>query len=223
MNDSDELTEPAVLRAVHDSMSMLPLPAAPHVETITARARARRQRRAGVLSIAGAGACAALAVSLAGGSGGAVPAAQHDNAPQNHAAPARLTAFSVVAGADGSTTLTLYPGEVANPNAVRQALAEHGIPALVTAGQFCQNGTLPAWPGIDQVATFSATGPRHATNGRAGGMTVVIHGAAIPSGAKLSIGYRQDPQNREISFKLIQDGAPLTCTSLPDSGPHGND
>ena len=223
MNDNDELTERVVLSTVRDSMSLLPLPTAPHVETITARARARRQRRVGGLSIAGAGAFAALAVSLLGGSGGAVPAAQHGNAAQHHAAPVQLTAFSVVTGADGSTTLTLYPGEVANPSAVRRALAEHGIPALVTAGQFCQNGTLPGWPGIDHVATLSATGLQHAPSGRAGGMTVVIHGSAIPSGAKLSIGYRQDPQNREISFKLIQDGAPLTCTSLPDSGPHGDD
>jgi len=149
-------------------------------------------------------------------------AAQHDNAPQHHAAPLRLTAFSVVTVADGSTTLTLYPGEVANPNAVRQALAEHGIPALVTAGQFCQNGTLPGWPAIDQVATFLGPSPKDAINGRSPGMTVVIHGSAIPSGAKLSIGYRQAQQNREISFKLIQDDAPLTCTSLPDSGPHGD-
>jgi hypothetical protein len=229
MNDHDELTERVVLSTVRDSMSVLPLPAAPHVETITARARARRQRRVGGLSIAAAGACAALAVGLLGGSGGAGPAAQHGdaaehhNAAQHHATPVQLTAFSVVTGAGGSTTLTLYPGEAANPSAVRQALAEHGIPALVTAGQFCQNGTLPGWPGINQVATLSPTGLQHATSGRAAGLTVVIHGSAIPSGAKLSIGYRQDLQNREISFKLIQDGAPLTCTSLPDSGPHGND
>lgn len=234
MNDNDELTERIVLSTVRDSMSVLPLPAAPHVETITARARARRQRRVGGLSVAGAGACAALALSLLGGSGGAMPAAQHDNAAQNdsaaqhddapphHAAPVQLTAFSVVTTADGSTTLTLHPGEVANPSAVRQALAEHGIPALVTAGQFCQNATLPGWPAIDQVATFGNPGLKHAANGRPAGMTVVIHGSAIPSGSKLSIGYRQDPQNREISFKLIQDGAPLTCTSLPDSGPHGD-
>lgn len=222
MNDNDELTERVVLSTVRDSMSVLPLPTAPHVETITARARARRQRRVGGLSIAGAGACAALAFSLLGGSGGAMPAAQHDSAPQHHAAPVQLTAFSVVTAADGRTTLTLYPGEVANPNAVRQALAEHGIPALVTAGQFCQNGTLPGWPAIDQIARFLGAGPKHAANDRPPGMTVVIHGSAIPRGAKLSIGYRQGPQNREISFKLIQDGAHLTCTSLPDSGPHGN-
>jgi len=222
MNDNDELTERAVLSAVRDEISVLPLPAAPHLETITARARARRQRRVGGLSIAGAVACAALAVSLAGGSGGAAPAVQRDTAPPRHAAPVQLTAFSVVTGAGGSTTLTLYPGEVANPSAVHQALAEHGIPALVTAGRFCQNGTSPGWPGIDQVATFSATGLQHPANGQAGSRIVVIHGSAIPRGAKLSIGYRQDPQNREISFTLIQDGVPLTCTSLPDNGPHGN-
>jgi hypothetical protein len=41
----------------------------------------------------------------------------------------------------------------------------------------------------------------------------VIHGSAIPRGAELSIGYRQNPQDREISFKLIKDGAPLTCST----------
>jgi hypothetical protein len=222
MNNYDELNERVVLSTVRDSMSGLTLPAAPHVQTITTRARARRQRRAGGLAIAGGAAFAALALTLPGGSGGTVPAAQHDNAPQHRVTPVQLTAFSVITNADGSTTLTLYPGQVANPNAVRRALAEHGIPALVTAGQFCQNGTLPEWPAIDQVATFLAPGLKHPANGRPPGTTVVIHGPAIPRGAKLSIGYRQDPQNREISFKLIQDRAPLTCTSIPDSGPHGN-
>ena len=33
--------------------------------------------------------------------------------------------------------------------------------------------------------------------------------------AKLSIGYRQDPQNREISFKPIQDGAPAHLQQPP--------
>ena len=51
----------------------------------------------------------------------------------------------------------------------------------------------------------------------------MIYGSAIPRGAELSIGYRQDPQNREISFTLIQAGAPLTCTSIPDHGPHPDD
>jgi hypothetical protein len=221
MNDNDELDDRVVLSAVRDSMSVLPLPAAPGVEVITARARARRQRRLGGLSAAGAGACAALAVSLASGSGAAVPTAQQ-HAPQHRTAPVQLTAFSVVSSAGGTTTLTLYPGQVANPGAVRRALAGHGIPALVTAGRFCQTATQPRWPGIGQVATFSAAGLRHPAPGRPAGPAVVIYGSAIPAGAKLSIGYRQDSRSREISFKLIQDGAPLTCTSIPDNGPHGN-
>jgi hypothetical protein len=51
----------------------------------------------------------------------------------------------------------------------------------------------------------------------------VIYGSKIPRGVKLSIGYRQDSQDREISFTLIKAGAPLTCTSMPDHGPHGDD
>jgi len=59
--------------------------------------------------------------------------------------------------------------------------------------------------------------------GTGGPGPVVIYGSAIPRGVELSIGYRQDPGNREISFTLIQAGAPLTCTSIPDNGPHGDD
>ena len=64
MND-DDLNDSAVLSAVRDSISGLPMPAAPRLEAITARGRARRRRRLGGLSIAGAGACAALVVGLA--------------------------------------------------------------------------------------------------------------------------------------------------------------
>ena len=220
MNDNDELNDGAVLSAVRDSISGLPMPTAPRLEAITARGRARRRRRLGGLSMAGAGACAALAVALAGGAGSAGPAPQHE------APPVHLAAFSVVSGPGGTTTLTLYPGQVANPSAVRQALAEHGIPALVTAGRFCRTADQPP-PGVGQVVVLSPpplqrTGkPSLARTGRPG--PIVIHGSAIPSGVKLSIGYRQDPQSHEISFTLIQAGAPLTCTSIPDHGPHGDD
>ena len=74
MNDNDELNDSAVLSAVRDSISGLPMPAAPRLQAITARGRACRRRRLGGLSIAGAGACAALAVGLAGGSGSVRPA-----------------------------------------------------------------------------------------------------------------------------------------------------
>jgi hypothetical protein len=219
MNGNDELNDSAVLSAVRDSISGMPMPAAPRLQAITARGRAHRRRRLGGLSIAGAGACAALAVGLAGGSGSAGPAPQHETPPVH------LAAFSVAAGPGGTTTLTLYPRQVINPDAVRQALAEHGIPALVTAGKFCRTADQPS-PGVGQVVVLphlrqQVTGGQPPWPARTGGPgPIVIHGSAIPRGVELSIGYRQDPQDREISFSLIKAGAPLTCTSIPDNGPH---
>lgn len=135
MNDNEGPNDSAVLSAVRESISGVPLPAVPRLEAITARGRARRRRRLAGLSVAGTGACAALVVTLAA-TGSAGPAPQHaaGAASRHRATQVHLAAFSVVTGPDGATTLTLYPGQVINPGAVRQALAEHGIPALVTAG-----------------------------------------------------------------------------------------
>ena len=158
MNDNDELNDSAVLNAVRDSICGLPMPAAPRLQAITARGRARR-RRLGGLAMAGAGACAALAVGLAAAG----------LAGQASAASATARSVSGPSGGvlgrrrpDGATTLTLYPGQVANPNAVRQALAEHGIPALVTAGRFCRTADQPP-PGVGQVVVLSP-GPQQAAH-----------------------------------------------------------
>jgi hypothetical protein len=225
MNDHDELNDGAVLSAVRDSISGVPMPMAPRLEAIKARGRARRLRRLGGLSVAAAGACAALVVGLAGGAPAARPGMQAAPASHHHVSGVHLVAFTVAAGPDGTTTLTLYPGQVADPSAVRQALAAHGIPALVTAGEFCRTAVQPA-PGVGDVLQIS--GPRQ-IQARVGGQPtgkpgpIVIYGSRIPSGVELSIGYRQDTQDNEISFTLIVTNAPLTCSSIPDHGPHGND
>jgi hypothetical protein len=224
MNDND-VHDSAVLSAVRDSIARLPTPKAPQVEAIKARGRARRLRRVGGLSVVAAGACAALVVGLTGGAPAARPALQAGPRPVHHATTVHLVAFRVAAGPDGTTTLTLYPGQVADPGAVRQALAEHGIPALVTAGQFCRTAVQPA-PGVGDVVTLS--GPRQIQIPANGQPTarpgpIVINGSNIPSGVELSIGYRQDSQENEISFSLIVANAPLTCTSIPDHGPHTGD
>jgi Sigma-70, region 4 len=225
MNDNEELKAGAVLSAVRDSMSGLRMPTAPRLDAITARGRGRR-RRMGGLSIAGASACAALVAvaGLAGGSGGAAhaPVVSAGHAPQHQVLPAHLAAFSVVAGPGGTTTLTLYPGQVISPDAVRQALAEHDIAALVTASQFCRTADQPA-PGVGDVVVISPRPNQVPTSGHPAGPTLTIYGSRIPSGVKLSIGYRQASQNREISFTLIVAGAPLTCATIPDNGPHGDD
>jgi hypothetical protein len=223
MNDNDELNDSAVLSAVRDSISGLPMPTAPRLEAITARGRARRGRRLAGVSMASVGACAALVVGLAGGWGSAGSAPQARPAPPHHATEVQLAAFSVVADPDGSTTLTLGPGQMINPNAVRQALAEHGIPALVTAGEFCRTADQPA-PGVGDVVVLLPHGMRYVgSGGPPPRPSIVIYESRIPRGVKLSIGYRQDAQDREISFTLIKAGAPLTCTSMPDHGPHGDD
>jgi hypothetical protein len=223
MNDNDELNDSAVLSTVRESISGLPMPAAPRLDAITARGRARRRRRLGGLSLAAAGACAALVAGLAGSPARAPASA--GSAP-HHAAPAvHLVAFSVVADPGGGTTLTLYPGQVADPNAVRQALAEHGIPALVTAGQFCRTAVQPA-PGVGDVVELPQR-PVQQVSGpvppQGGAGPIVIYGSRIPNGVELSIGYRQDSQDNEISFTLIVTGAPLSCSSIPDHGPHPDD
>jgi len=225
MNDNDELNDGAVLSAVRDSISGLPMPVAPRLGAIKARGRARRRRRLGGLSIAAAGACAALAARLAGGAPAARPALQAGPTSHHHVSGVHLVAFTVADGPDGTTTLTLYPGQVAHPSAVRQALAEHGIPALVTAGEFCRTAVQPA-PGVGDVVTFSGPGkiqisPGGQPTARPG--PIVIYGSRIPRGVELSIGYRQNSQENEISFTLIVANAPLTCTSIPDNGPHGDD
>ena len=115
-------------------------------------------------------------------------------------------------------SVQLAEDQVANPNAVREALAEHGIPALVTAGKFCRTASQPP-PGVGQVVVL----PHRSQHGIGRLGPIVIHGSAIPRGVELSIGYRQDPQDREISFTLVQAGAPLICASIPDNGPHGDD
>jgi hypothetical protein len=223
MNDNDELNDSAVLSAVRDSISGLPMPTAPRLEAITARGRARRRRRLAGVSVASVAACAALVVALAGGWGSAGPAPQARPAPPHHATEVQLAAFSVVADRDGSTTLTLGPGQMINPNAVRQALAEYGIPALVTAGEFCRTADQPA-PGVGDVVVLLPHGLRYVgSGGPPPRPSIVIYGSKIPRGVKLSIGYRQDAQDREISFTLIKAGSPLTCTSMPDHGPHGDD
>ena len=225
MNDNDELSEGAVLSAVRDCISGLPMPMAPRLDAIKARGRVRRRWRLGGLSMAAAGACAALVVGLAGGAPAARPAMQAGPGSHHHASGVNLVAFTVAAGPDGTTTLTLYPGQVADPSAVRQALAEHGIPALVTAGEFCRTAVQPA-PGVGDVVTLSGPGKiQIPTSGQptARPEPIVIYGSRIPSGVELSIGYRQDSQENEISFTLIVANAPLTCTSIPDHGPHGDD
>ncbi len=105
-------------------------------------------------------------------------------------------------GSGDSTTLILYKGPKyprLDPTALHEALARHGIPALVTVGTFCRS-TPSAPASLGQVV--------HPSN-LADGSAMVINGQAMPSGTRLSIGYFQG----HVRMALIEDGAPLSCSS----------
>jgi hypothetical protein len=192
MNDTD------VLREVHDSLSGLHMRRP--VEAIVASGRARRRGRLSRLAAAGGAAGIALTLGLTGvmSSGNAARRASPHTA--------QLAAFSIVSSPGGTSTLTLRKGKQyrLDPNALRQALAQHGIPALVTVGTMC--GTAQEPNGLDRVMSTYRLAD--------GAVVTKFNPAAIPAGSKLSIGYFPTG----TSFALIEDGAPLICNSNPGDG-----
>jgi hypothetical protein len=173
------------------------------VENVLARSRAhRRRRRAGVTAAAAgtAGAVAAMTLTLGG-------AAQvHSGAqPRPSAGSAALTAFSVTSGPGESTTLILHKGPQyapLDPGALRQVLAQHGIPALVTVGTFCRS-TTGSLGSVGQLL--------HPSTLADGSDEMVINGAAMPSGTELSIGYFPS----YIRLAVVGRAAALLCSSAP--------
>jgi hypothetical protein len=165
------------------------------LEEIYARGRRHRTRRR-VAGVVAAGAATAVA---AGVTAMAVAPARHPAQPFN----AQLTAFSISPGANGTSALTLRKGQQyrLDPAALRQALAQHGVPALVTVGKACDSSPEPL--GLDQAVTAQ----RHPD----GSVTLTINPREMPLGSELSIGYFTS----KTVFALIQQGAPLHCTDAP--------
>jgi hypothetical protein len=171
------------------------------VAEVFARSRAcRRRRLSGLTAAACATAGAAAAITLTSG-GPAAPAISGSLPPPTHG-PVELAAFSVTSGPGGSTKLILRKGAQyrLDPAALRQALARHGIPALVTVGTFCRpaNG-----------ASVSLGQVLHQETLAHGSGAVVMNGRAMPSGTRLSIGLFPNA----VKMLLIKDAAPLSCGS----------
>jgi hypothetical protein len=194
MNEHDD-----VVCQVRDSFSGLHMDLP--VEDILARGRVRQRRRVAGLTGAGAAVGAVVAVTLTLGG----PAQTRSGSPPP-ASPgtAKLAAFSVTSGPGNSTTLMLRKTRQyrLDPGALREALARHGIPALVTVGTFCSS--TPGWTPAPGRIVHSAQ--------RANGWAMtVINRSEMPSGTRLSIGLL--PSRTPMS--LIENGAHLTCASTP--------
>jgi hypothetical protein len=199
------MNEQDVMSQVRESFSGLRMDTP--VEQVWARSRARRRRRlTGLTAATAATAGAAAVITLA--AGGAAPApARSGHAPSASPGSASrgsvtLAAFTVTNGPGDSTTLVLRKDAPLDPSALRQALAQHGIPALVTVGSFCRTTPLAPVP-FGQVVQPTTLAD--------GSDAIVINGQAMPSGAELSIAVF--PQT--VRMVLIEKGGPLSCFSTP--------
>lgn len=196
MNDDNTLT--AVRRRlteVRDALGDV------HMTTpaseILARARRGRTRRR--LAAAGA-ACAAigLAVALALPSGG-----------QAHPVHVHLAAWSVDTNSDGTVTVTVR--QLTHAAELQRALAEAGVPAVVTFREEClntQNQNALAKAGVELKASVNPPGE-------------IITPSEIPSGTKLlfsivpAITYGSDnnqgTRGTAFGWGLVKTGEPLHC------------
>jgi len=167
MNDSELIT------ALREQRGKVPMDTP--VEEIIRRGRAVRVRRRvpRVAAALGAAAVAAFAVSVA------LPASHPASEPG-----AQLAAWTVARQADGSIKVTIR--ELRDPAGLQRTLRADGVPASVTfSGQ--QNPACQGYPGggsqsqrrhlLNSVVTAPATGRD----------VMVIHPAALPSGAGLQI------------------------------------
>jgi hypothetical protein len=161
------------------------------VETIMKTGQTRRHTRRAALS-ATAVACGAVIALIGVGvtSGSHQPSAARGT---------RLAAFTISTNSDGSPVLTLHKGAKyrLDPDEFRQALAEHGIPALLTVGKSCDSG--PDVQGLDRVVNA-----HRQSNGE---VYTTINAAAIPAGAELAIGYFPT----HTTFRLLTQVAATRC------------
>jgi hypothetical protein len=186
MNDTE------IFEHIHASVSDAHM--ATPLEAIIARGHARQHHHRRL-----AAAVAAATIMLTAGL--IIVDDQGHNPSTPNPARAQLAAFTVAAAPDGTTALTLRKGSEyrLNPDALRQALAAHNIPAVVTVGETCDTTPQPA--GLDEVVT--------AQRDAAGAVYLTINPAALPPDAKLSIGYYPT----HTTFSLIDPTAPLHCAN----------
>ena len=241
MNLNEHPDDSVLTRELRDSLSELPAPGRPPLAAITSRGRARQRRRlAGLagLGVTSAAAGTALALGLTGvlsATPAGSAAATGTSAPARGTGTVRTVAFTLTRNANGTDTLTLTHSQLFDPASLQQALAQHGIPALVKTGAYCWS--TPAAPDPASLGVLSirppvkppqvaVPAPGHLKPGavkpsdlnpsdrnRIIDHTVtVINPAAMPSGTELFFGYFNS--DHALFFDLIYARS-YTCSNGP--------
>jgi hypothetical protein len=173
-----------------------------------ARAAGLGKRAAVGLAVAAVAVAAGVGIDQAVGHGPSTTSARSTG----HVVHIRTAAFMVDTNAGGTVTVTLlHDHAFVDPGALRNALAEAGVPALVTAGKVCY---LPHHP--TAVLPMVLSGTPHQANGNT---VVTITPAAIPAGSELSIGYFQVSGGHGLFVTVVPDNASLTCAATPPYAP----
>jgi len=167
--------------------------------------RSRPTRRALIAAAAGA-AAVAVAIGATVASNGTSGAPGRVEAGPVHV---HLADFSVDTNPGGTVTVTLSQAQMLDPDALRQALAQAGIPARITPDSFCYNAVPPPERALEAFA-LNRPGPGEASE-------LVITLSKLPAGSTLAIGYAHPPDGGpgKPHFDLLTAGAPVTCSSSP--------
>jgi hypothetical protein len=179
------------------------------VGAIQARARGRRVRR-GLAGAGTGGLAVGIGLALAPGGGSAA----RDSAGGARPVHVNLDAWSVNTLSSGLVYVDVR--ELQKPGLLRQTLADAGVPAIVTFGEFC---TGPG--GANNVHLQQVLGK----TGADGRPRLTINPAGIPHGSELSIGIvsatKIGNHGLVASFGLVPIGAHLSCgqpSANADSG-----
>ena len=166
--------------------------------------RSRSNRRA-LIGVAAASAAAVVAIGAAAAIGTSGAPGRVEASPVH----VHLADFTVDTNPGGTVTVTLSDVQILDPNALRQALAQAGVPAMVTPGSFCYNPVSDR-TALLQAITFNQPGPGEASD-------VVITPSKLPAGSTLAIGYFQPfaDEPGKPYFDLLIAGEPVTCGTNP--------
>ncbi len=123
------------------------------------------------------------------------------------------TAFTLVKHANGTATLTINMGVVVEPGTLQRDLRRDGIPALVTAGSFCNSRS-----SVGSLGKVLLAGPTLVARPKPL-RSMTINPAAMATGTELSFGYFKLSSGQTTMIALIDSGSYSCTKSLPPTPP----